>query len=167
MQLKACGHSYIPKHQKPLQLQSACARRGETFLSKAIRKCCLKHAVPKPTQPSFIISHHEPSGETFFQRPVARQPKHKNNRHAPNKCKKPQKRKTTAKTRQPFTSTTRSIVSSPTRISFITVQMLLAPLAFKNSATLAPGWAKLKCSQSVQSAATPSRPTRSGATEIV
>ena len=121
MQLKACGHSYSPKPQKPPQLQSACARRGETFLSKAIRKCCLKHAVPKPTRPSFIISHHEPSGETFFQRPVAPQPKHKNNRHAPNKCKKPQKRKTAAKTRQPFTSTKRSIVSPPTRISFITV----------------------------------------------
>jgi hypothetical protein len=61
----------------------------------------------------------------------------------------------------------RSIVSSLTKISFVTVQILLAPLAFKNSATLAPRWAKLKCSQSVQSAATPSRPTRSGATEIV
>ena len=61
----------------------------------------------------------------------------------------------------------RSIVSSLTKISFVTVQVLLAPLAFKNSTTLAPGWAKLKCSQSIQSAATPSRPTRSGATEIV
>ena len=61
----------------------------------------------------------------------------------------------------------RLIVSSLTKISSVTVQILLALLAFKNLATLAPGWAKLKCSQSVQSAATPSRPTRSGATEIV
>ena len=52
-------------------------------------------------------------------------------------------------------------------VSFIAVQMLLALLMLKNSATLAPGLAKLKCSQSVQSAATPSRPTRSSATEIV
>ena len=54
--------------------------------------------------------HHEPSGETFFQRPVARQPKLKNIRHAQNKCKKLQKRKTAVKTWQPYTSTTRSIV---------------------------------------------------------
>ena len=137
-------------------------QHGRRFSSEIICPCCLKHVVTKPKQPSLILNHHEPSRETFFQSPAAEA--NKNCHHAQSKCRKPRKKDSRTNI---ATIYIRSIVSSLTKISFVTVQILLAPLAFKNSATLAPGWAKLKCSQSIQSVATPSRPTRSGATEIV
>ena len=120
MPLKACGLSFKPetpktfallqpararwggcisqvklpvllKARRPSQLRLACARWGRHSSSEIICPCCIKHVVTKPKQPSLIPNHHEPSRETFFQRPAVEA--NKNSRHAQSKCRKPQKRR--------------------------------------------------------------------------
>ena len=114
------------------------------FPSKIICPCFLKHVVTKPKQPSLIPNHHELSRETFFQRPAVEA----NKTAATHKASAGNHKKEDSRTNT-ATIYKRLIVSSLTKISSVTVEILLALLAFKNLATLAPGWAKLKCSQSV------------------